>query len=259
MSEEYAISAGAFIAALREQREMRLKGGLYHLNQIQMAYNSNRIEGSQLTEEQTRYVFETRTVTGEALSVDDVVETANHFRAFDEMLDRFEQPITPDTLRDYHRILKSSTSDAAKPWFAVGDWKQVPNAVGGLDTSAPADVQRDVDRLFAQTPGSMSFADIGRFHHRFESIHPFQDGNGRVGRLVMFQQCMQHGIMPFIVLDADKEFYYRGLRAYDEQPGFLEGTFRKFQDDYYERYSRFVPRLESGHSGAAPSHGSDDE
>lgn len=240
--EEYPVRADELIEALREQRQMQLKGGLYHLTQIEMAYNTNRIEGSRLTEDQTRYIFETKTVSGEALSIDDITETANHFRAFDTMIDEVNEPITSGTLKNYHQMLKSGTSDAAKPWFVVGGWKTLPNEVGGMPTSEPKDVGRDIADLLDSASGPMAFDDICDFHHRFESIHPFQDGNGRVGRLVLFQQCMQNGIMPFVVLDSQKEFYYRGLKRYDDEPGFLRETFRSFQDAYSGRFSQFVPR-----------------
>jgi Fic family protein len=240
--EEYPIRAHELIEALREQRRMQLKGGLYHLTQIEMAYNTNRIEGSQLTEDQTRYIFETKTVSGEALSIDDITETANHFRAFDAMIDSIDEPVTSQVLKNYHRMLKSGTSDAAKPWFVVGGWKTLPNEVGGMPTSAPKDVERDIAELLESAPNKMTFNDICDFHQRLESIHPFQDGNGRVGRLVLFQQCMQNGIMPFVVLDSQKEFYYRGLKRYDDEPGFLRDTFRSFQDAYSGRFTPFVPK-----------------
>ncbi|HMR49451.1 MAG TPA: Fic family protein [Arachnia sp.] len=240
MAEEYLINARAFAEALREQRAMKLKGGLYHLNQIQMAYNTNRIEGSRLTEAQTRYIYETRTVLGDAL-VDDVIEMANHFRIFDAMLDRVGEPLTAEVLKDYHSVLKTGTADAEKSWFAGGDWKRVENEVGGRRTTSPANVARAMDDLLAATPSEMAFEDICDFHHRFESIHPFQDGNGRVGRLIMFGQCLANGIMPFIVTDEEKAFYYRGLAEYDETPGYLQDTFRHFQDLYYERYRPFLP------------------
>ncbi|MGO1543921.1 MAG: Fic family protein [Gulosibacter sp.] len=246
MAEEYPIDPTRFIEALREQRAARLKGGLYHLTQIAMAYNTNRIEGSQLDEEQTRYIYETRTVSGEAVPVDDVVETMNSFELFDAMLDAMDEPISTDRLREYHRILKRGTAQSRLNWFAVGDWKRVPNEVGGQRTTAPEEVDVAMAELFEQAPtmGEMTFTDIADFHHRFESIHPFQDGNGRVGRIVMFQQCLQNGIMPFVVLDAQKEFYYRGLREYENEPGFLRETLRSFQDAYYERFAEFVPRTE---------------
>ncbi|MDR1998860.1 MAG: Fic family protein [Frankiaceae bacterium] len=241
-SDEYAIDAARFRDALLEQRAMRLAGGLYHLNQIQLAYNSNRIEGSQLSSEQTRYLFETQTVDGPARA-DDVVETTNHFRIFDVMLDAVGSPLTAQRIREYHRILKSGTSDSALDWFGVGDWKRVPNVVGGTDTTPPELVGTAIDDLLAQYPGPMAFADICDFHWRFEAIHPFQDGNGRVGRIIAFEQCLTHGIMPFIVLEDDKFFYYRGLREYAAEPGFLRDTFRAFQDRYHATYRQYIPQI----------------
>jgi Fic family protein len=237
--DEYAIDARRFRDALVEQRAMKLKGGLYHLTQISMAYNSNRIEGSQLSPEQTRYIYETRSVTGEA-RVDDVVQAVNHFRLFDRMLAAVHERLTAGRIREYHAILKTGTSDADKDWFAVGDWKRVPNVVGGNATTAPALVGAEVDGLLTSYPGAMTFADICDFHYRFESIHPFQDGNGRVGRIILFQQCLANGIAPFIVLDDEKLRYYRGLREYETRPGFLRDTFRHFQDRYHATFAQFM-------------------
>ena len=240
MTDEYAIDAPSFARTLRDQRSTRMKGGLYHLNQVLMAYNSNRIEGSRLDEEQTRFIYETRTITGENVAIDDVVEAVNSFELFDEMIDRLGEPITAETMKDYHRVLKQGTADARRPSLAIGNYKRVPNVVGGRETVAPEHVALAIDDLIARTPARMTFDDIADFHYRFESIHPFQDGNGRVGRILMFQQCLDNGIMPFIVLDSAKAFYYRGLSEYEQQPGFLRETFRSLQDDYYARFARFV-------------------
>jgi Fic family protein len=243
MAEEYPIDGGRFAQTLVEQRAMKLPGGLYQLNQIELAYNTNRIEGSQLTAEQTRFIYETRTIDGRA-SVDDVIETVNHFRVFDLMLDSYRSPLTSGRIREYHRILKTGTSDAEKPWFAVGDWKQIPNTVGGITTVAPEHVELAITELLGDyytADRVMSFEDICDFHHRFESIHPFQDGNGRIGRIILFEQCLAAGIMPFIVLDEEKDFYYRGLSQYDQEPGYLRDTFRHFQDIYYAKYHEFIP------------------
>ena len=237
--DEYAIDARVFRDALVEQRNMGLKGSLYHQTQIMMAYNSNRIEGSKLSAEQTRYIYETRMVSGDA-SVDDVVEAANHFRLFDAMLDAVGTPLTAGRVREYHRILKSGTSDADKDWFVVGGWKSRANVVGGRDTTPPRLVGAAMDDLLELYSGPMTFEDIADFHYRFESIHPFQDGNGRVGRVLMFEQCLANGIMPFIVLDDEKLFYYRGLAQYEDQKGFLLDTFRHFQDLYYDGYAKFL-------------------
>ena len=227
------------IRLLREQRATRLKGSVYHLTQIAMAYNSNRIEGSRLSEDQTRYLYETRTVVGDAL-VDDVVETTNHFRAFDLMVDNVGRPLTSDLLKAYHRTLKTGTRDAEREWFALGEWKRLENAVGNTVTTPPDEVPRAIDELLAATPTTMTLEDIAAFHHAFETIHPFQDGNGRVGRLVMFGQCLAHGVMPFVVLDDEKAFYYRGLDRFESHPGFLRETFSHFQEEYARRFARFV-------------------
>lgn len=242
VADEYAIDATRFREVLLEQKRAKLKGGLHHVNQIEMAYNSNRIEGSSLTAEQTRYLFETRTILGDAL-LDDAVQMENSFRAFDAMLEHVGTPVSTASLRDYHRILKEGTADSRRDWFVVGGWKGVANEVGGRETTAPEDVERAMtDLVRAFTRRSLTFAEITEFHVRFEQIHPFQDGNGRVGRLIMLEQCLANGIMPFVVLDGKKAFYYRGLAEYDQEPGLLEDTFRDAQDAYYARFSKFVPR-----------------
>lgn len=240
--DEYAVDASEFARTLRDQRATQMKGGLYHLTQVLMAYNTNRIEGSKLDQEQTRYIYETRTIAGDNIPVDDVVETVNSFELFDEMIDRIDEPITADTMKDYHQILKRGTADARRASFAVGDWKRQPNVVGGKTTVAPQHVSAAIHDLLRRTPARMTFNDIVDFHHGFESIHPFQDGNGRVGRMLMFQQCLQHDIMPFVVLDAKKMFYYRGLSEYAEEPGFLRDTLRDAQDSYYAQFAPFVER-----------------
>ena len=247
MPEDYPINAARFALALCEQRSLGLKGGLYHLTQILMAYNTNRIEGSQLSADQTRYIYETRTVSGDAVNVDDLVEMVNSFDLFDMMIDKLSLPLTADLLKQYHRVLKTGTAHSRMQWFAVGDWKRVPNAVGDTATTPPELVDAAVTELLARYPeaSQMSFEDIVDFHHAFELIHPFQDANGRIGRLVMFSQCLQAGIMPFVVLDSHKAFYYRGLARYQAEPGFLRDTLRSFQDDYYGRFAQYVPLVPS--------------
>ena len=242
MTDEYAIDAARFREALLEQRTMRLKGGLYHLTQVAMAYNSNHIEGSELSIEQTRYLYETHTIAGDA-RVDDVVETVNHFRLFDNMLDAVGTPLTIKRILQYHATLKAGTSDSDISWFAVGGWKKRPNVVGGHDATPPSHVDAAMKELLATYPGPMTFEEITDFHYRFESIHPFQDGNGRVGRIVMFEQCLTNGIMPFIVLDDEKLHYYRGLAEYESEPGHLRDTFRHFQDRYHAAYARFIAEI----------------
>lgn len=238
--DQYGIAADVFRRTLRHQRASRMKGGIYHLTQVEMAYNSNRIEGSQLTRRQTRSLYETATIDGFA-HVNDVIETTNSFRALDWMIDNIDHPVTAADLKELHRILKAGTQDADIGWFNVGDWKAVANAVGGAMTTPPALVDDAINALLQRTPKKMTFEDIVRFHHDFEAIHPFQDGNGRVGRLVMFGQCLVNDIMPFIVLNKDKAFYYRGLAEFDENPGYLSDTLRHFQDRYYQKYKDFVP------------------
>ncbi|MCL2594842.1 MAG: Fic family protein [Promicromonosporaceae bacterium] len=240
MAEEYEVNAAAFRQMLLDQRATRMKGGLYHVTQIHMAYNTNRIEGSTLTEDQTRFLYDTRAIDGELVLVDDVIETMNSFRMFNLMLDSLNQPLTLSRIREYHYILKTGTKDGDNPNFTVGGWKKLANTVGGITTSAPQHVPADMQQLFADTPEHMSFEDICDFHWRFETIHPFQDGNGRVGRLIMFEQCLRNDIMPFVVLEQQKQFYYRGLNRYEEHPGFLRETFRNFQDAYYEKHAQYV-------------------
>jgi len=227
------------LSVFREQKEMKLKGSIYHKTQIDLTYNSNHIEGSKLTHDQTRYIFETNTigVTSEAINVDDIVETINHFRCIDYIIDHAEEKLTENIIKQLHLILKSGTSDSKKEWFAVGDYKRLPNEVGGMDTCAPKDVHRHIKSLLSEynTIKKKSFEDILDFHVRFETIHPFQDGNGRVGRLLMFKECLANGIVPFIITDELKMFYYRGLREWGHINGYLTGTCLTAQDLYKEQ------------------------
>lgn len=223
---------------LEEQKAIR-NGGLHHKTQVNFAYNSNRIEGSKLTEEQTRYIFETRTIgfkDQEAVSVDDIIETSNHFVAFDYLLDSLDKPFSNELIKKFHFILKTGTSDAAKKWFRVGDWKKFPNEVGGVKTTLPQDVENEVNKLnnWYNSKELKTFEDIIEYHYRFERIHPFQDGNGRVGRLIMFRQCLKNGIIPFIIDDNYKQFYYRGLSEFENVRGYLTDTCLAAQDIYKE-------------------------
>ncbi len=221
---------------LKEQKECRLRGGIYHRTQIDLTYNSNHMEGSRLTKEQTRYIFETNTIgiTDEAVRVDDIIETTNHFRCIDFIIDHAKDPLTETIIKRLHGLLKSGTSDASRPWFAVGDYKRLPNEVGGIETVEPKLVGKAIRELLKEYRGKadVSFEDILDFHHRFESIHPFQDGNGRVDRLIMFKECLNHGIVPFIITDELKMFYYRGLREWSRLPGYLTDTCLTAQDNY---------------------------
>lgn len=224
------------LEVLREQKTMRLKGGIYHRTQIDLTYNSNHIEGSRLTHEQTRHIFETDTVgvEGETLRVDDILETSNHFRCIDTIIDRAREPLTEAFIKELHAQLKSGTSDSRKEWFAVGDYKRLPNEVGGMETTPPEDVHREMKRLLAEYNARRhkTFDDILDLHQRFECIHPFQDGNGRVGRLVMFKECLAVGIVPFIITDDLKMFYYRGLRQWPTIREYLRDTCLTAQDNY---------------------------
>ena len=228
--------ASPLLAMLREQKASRLKGGIYHRTQIDMTYNSNHMEGSRLTHDQTRYIFETNTIgmTDEAVNVDDIVETVNHFRCIDYIIDHAEEPITESMAKQLHLLLKTGTSDSRKDWFAVGDYKRLPNEVGGERTCEPELVHDSMRRLLAEYNSKPQHAleDVLDLHVRFEKIHPFQDGNGRVGRLVMFKECLRSGIVPFIITDELKMFYYRGLREWGHTDGYLTDTCLTAQDQY---------------------------
>lgn len=221
---------------LREEKECKLKGGIYHRTQIELTYNSNHIEGSQLTKEQTRYIFETNTlgVTTENTRIDDILETVNHFRCIDYIIDNASDRLTEAHLKQLHFILKTNTSDSQKQWFAVGAYKRLANEVGGEETTQPKDVHKHIKTLLAEynSIDKVEFADILNFHVQFERIHPFQDGNGRVGRLVMFWQCLQAHIVPFIITEELRLFYYRGIQNWGNLDGFLTDTCLTAQDNY---------------------------
>ena len=237
---------------LLEEKEMKLKGGLYHQTQIKLAYNSNRIEGSRLSEDQTRYIYETNTVNmeeDEAASVDDIIETVNHFSCFDYMLVHADEELTEEMIKEFHRLLKRNTSDERKEWFRVGDYKARPNVVGDMKTTAPAKVGGEIQKLLTDyhQKKDVKVEDIVDFHYRFESIHPFQDGNGRVGRIIMFKECLKNDILPFIIDHEHKLFYYRGLKEYKTEKGYLMDTCLSAQDQYEAMVSYFFPDL--NHSG----------
>lgn len=236
---------------LREQKEMQLKGNLYHITQINFAYNTNHIEGSTLTEEQTRYIYETNTLILEdgktQTKVDDIIETANHFKLVDYMLEIADKTITSKMIKEFHKILKTGTSDERKSWFKVGEYKALANEVGGYETSNPENVEKDMEDLLKwyNSLENVTFDDIIKFHSDFEEIHPFQDGNGRVGRIIMFKECLRNNIVPFIILDEDKLFYYRGLREYQHggEKGYLIDTCLNAQDQYKKLIDKFIGRL----------------
>jgi Fic family protein len=222
---------------LQEEKQAKRKGGLYHKTQVNLAYNSNRIEGSRLTEEQTRYIFETRTIgfkDEDAVPVDDIIETSNHFVAVDYLLDTVTEPFTKELIKKFHSILKTGTSDAQKAWFAVGEWKKLANEVGGIQTTRPENVDKEMDNLLNRynSIAEITFENIVEFHWQFESIHPFQDGNGRVGRLIMFRECLCNNIIPFIIEEQHKQYYYRGLKEFNHIRDYLLDTCLSAQDTY---------------------------
>ncbi len=231
------------LAALREQKEGKVKGGIYHRIQIDLTYNSNHIEGSKLTHDQTRCIFETNTmgITDAAVNVDDIFETANHFRAIDYIIDNTDSRLTEKTIKDLHRILKTGTSDERRSWFRVGEYKKLPNEVGGNDTTLSENVCAEIKALLAEYNNrkAPTFEDIVDFHHRFESIHPFQDGNGRVGRLIMFRELLRFGYVPFIITDDLKIYYYNGLRIWPNIKGYLLDTCLAAQDSFKRILQKF--------------------
>ena len=231
---------------LQEQKASKYSGGIYHETQIDLTYNSNHIEGSRLTHDQTRYIFETNTigVENEVLNVDDVIETANHFRCIDIIIENAKAALTEKFIKELHLILKNGTSDSRKNWFVVGDYKKLPNEVGGMDTALPEEVADKMKALLTEynAKEEKTFEDILDFHVKFERIHPFQDGNGRVGRLIMFKECLKYNIVPFIIEDNLKMFYYRGLKEWNNEKGYLTDTCMTAQDKYkaYLDYFRIV-------------------
>mgnify|MGYP002605675206 FL=1 len=221
---------------LQSEKKNKYSGGIYHKTQIDLTYNSNHIEGSRLTHDQTRYIFDTNTigVENEVLNVDDVIETANHFRCIDMIIDNAKATLTEKFIKDLHLILKNGTSDSRKDWFSVGEYKKMPNEVGGMVTALPEEVADRMKALLTEynNKEEKTLEDILDFHVKFERIHPFQDGNGRVGRLIMFKECLKYNIVPFIIEDQLKMFYYRGLKEWKNEKGYLKDTCLTAQDRY---------------------------
>ncbi len=221
---------------LREEKRAQVHGGIYHKIQIELTYNSNHIEGSRLTHDQTRYIFETNTIgiTDEGVRVDDIIETSTHFRCIDEIIESAKSQLSEKFIKNLHFILKTGTSDAKKDWFSVGDYKKLPNEVGGRETTLPEDVAKEMKKLLAEynCKENVTLHDIIEFHVQFERIHPFQDGNGRIGRLIMFKECLKHNIVPFIIEDKIKMFYYRGLKEWNHERGYLTDTCLSAQDTF---------------------------
>lgn len=221
---------------LKEEKDMKLKGGIYHKTQIDLTYSSNRIEGSELTHDQTRYIFETNTIgaTKNSINVDDIIETTNHFRCIDLIIEKAKFKLTESFIKELHLLLKSGTSDSSKDWFYVGAYKKLPNEVGGNETSAPKEVATKMKQLLAdyQKIELKTIEDIVAFHYQFEIIHPFQDGNGRVGRLIMLKECLNNNVVPFIIEEELKLFYYRGLQEWPNVKEYLMDTCLTAQDNY---------------------------
>ena len=229
------VSQNVILQTLREEKNAGISGGLYHELQVRMTYNSNHMEGSRLTEDQTRRIFETNTVdSGDGVPVDDILETVHHFRAIDYVIDAAEETLTEDIIKQIHFILKHDTRDSALGWFAVGDYKRRANMVGGKETTKPEDVPRKMKQLLERynSKTSVTINDVIELHAEFEHIHPFQDGNGRVGRLIALKECLRHDIIPFIIEDTKKHFYYRGLSEWRTEKGWLTETCLDGQDTF---------------------------
>lgn len=235
------------LEVLSAEKKAKLSGGIYHTIQIELTYNSNHIEGSRLTHDQTRYIFETNTigVDGDIIKVDDIVETANHFKCVDLIIENAKKSLTEAFIKELHRTLKSGTTDARQDWFAVGDYKKLPNTVGGMCTAQPEEVSEKMKSLLFEcnSKKEKTFDDLLDFHYKFERIHPFQDGNGRIGRLLLFKDCLKHNIVPFIIDEELKLFYYRGLKEWTNERGYLRDTclaaqdkFKKFLDYFMVKY-----------------------
>lgn len=240
---KHKVKESILLKTLREQKSMRLKGSIYHKTQIDLTFNSNHMEGSKLTHEQTRHIFETNTIGVEnsSIRVDDIIETVNHFRCIDSIIDHATDKLTEAYIKELHKILKSGTQDSNKDWFRVGDYKMLPNEVGGQDTCAPERVHKEMASLLKayNSKKRKDLDDILDFHQRFESIHPFQDGNGRVGRLIMFKECLANGIVPFIITEELRRFYYRGLQQWQHIPEYLRDTCLTAQDNYKDILNYF--------------------
>ena len=236
------ISSNPILQTLREEKEAKVTGGLYHELQVRMTYNSNHIEGSRLTEDQTRLIFETNTLNiGDGVQVDDILETVHHFRAIDYVIDSADEALTKNIIKELHYILKHDTKDSTLDWFAVGDYKKRPNVVAGCETAKPKDVPERMKKLLEgyNAKQDITINEIVAFHAEFEKIHPFQDGNGRVGRLVALKECLRFNIVPFIIEDSKKAFYYRGLSEWDKEKGWLTDTCLDGQDTFKKLLAMF--------------------
>ncbi len=235
-SNKHSEEPKTLIEFLKAEKQGKIKGGIYHKVQVDLTYNSNHMEGSRLTHDQTRYIFETNTIgiDNNVLNVDDIVETANHFKCIDMIIDEVNKPVSEAFIKQLHSTLKSGTSDSRKDWFAVGDYKRLPNEVGGISTAVPEEVAEKMKLLISayNSQKEKTFRDVIEFHYKFEKIHPFQDGNGRVGRLILFKECLKNNIVPFIIDEDLKLFYYRGLKEWKQEQGYLIDTCLAAQDKF---------------------------
>ena len=244
-SATYSVGNKTLLSWLKEEKELRIPGRIYHYLQVEMTYNSNHIEGSKLTEDQTRQIFETKTILvgakNESINIDDVVETINHFRCIDYVIDNAKNQLNEKFIKKLHYLLKQNTSDSYKSWFRVGEYKLLENSVGGVDTAKPEEVQNKIAKLLNEynSKNKITVEDIVDFHYKFERIHPFQDGNGRVGRLIMLKECLKHNIVPIIIKDDFKDFYYRGLKEYSKEKGYLIDTCKHGQDILCDKLDYF--------------------
>ena len=238
------LTGPVFLTRLVEEKNHSISGGIYHYIQIDFTYNSNHIEGSRLTHDQTRFIFETNTISANkntAIHIDDLVETANHFRAIDYVIDNYSRQLTENMIKHLHAMLKNGTSDSRLSWFSVGAYKKLENEVGGMTTTLPEDVPEKMKAIISayNARPAHDLRDILDFHYKFERIHPFQDGNGRVGRLIMFKECLKNGVTPFIIEDDIKLFYYRGLTEWPRDKGYLTGTAEAQQEKFRNILKRF--------------------
>ena len=231
------------LEVLKAEKASKISGGIYHKIQVELTYNSNHIEGSKLTHDQTRYIYETNIIgfTDSTINVDDIVETANHFKCIDMVIDKAPKPLSETFIKQLHMVLKNGTSDSRKDWFAVGDYKKFPNEVGGKITTPPEEVHDKIKALISayNKTDNKSFDDLISFHYEFERIHPFQDGNGRIGRLILFKECLKHNIVPFIIDENLKMFYYRGLSEWQNEKGYLIDTCLTAQDKFKKHLDYF--------------------
>lgn len=239
----HVIKKESLLQVLKREKDSNLKGGLYHKIQIDLTYNSNHIEGSKLTHDQTRYIFETKTIgiSNDVIKVDDIIETVNHFRCIELIIESAKSKLSESLIKQLHFILKSGTTDSQKNWFKVGEYKLLENEVAGQETAKPDEVATKIKVLLSEynSKKEIIFDDILDFHVKFEKIHPFQDGNGRVGRLIMFKECLKHNIIPFIITDELKLFYYRGIKEWKKEPGYLRDICLTGQDEMKENLKYF--------------------